>query len=107
MAMPADSDVVADALARVVNAVHPLKVVLFGSRARGDERAGSDIDFLVVVPNGADRNQLYKDGYRSMIGLGTPVDILIVEESFLAAGRDDRYSVLFPATREGRVIYAA
>jgi predicted nucleotidyltransferase len=107
MTAPVESDVVADALSRVVNSVHPLKVVLFGSRARGDDRAGSDIDFLVVVPDGSDRSQLYKDGYRSMIGLGTPVDILIVEESFLAARADDRYSVLFPATREGRVMYAA
>ena len=107
MSTAAESDVVADALARVVNSVHPLKVVLFGSRARGDERAGSDIDFLVVVPDGADRRQLYKDGSRSMIGLALPVDILIVEASQIEPGSYDRYSVLFPALHEGRVVYAA
>jgi len=107
MTAPVESDVVADALARVVNAVHPLKVVLFGSRARGDERAGSDIDFLVVVPDGADRNGLYRDAYTGMIGLGTPADILLIEETQFQLRKNDKYSVVFPALREGRVVYAA
>ena len=47
----------------IVAEVHPLRVVLFGSAARGGMTADSDIDLLVVVPDGTHRlhtmQQLY------------------------------------------------
>jgi predicted nucleotidyltransferase len=36
---------------RIVREVRPLRVLLFGSRARGDARAESDVDLLVVMPD--------------------------------------------------------
>ena len=32
----------------IVRAVHPNKIILFGSRARGDARPDSDYDFVVI-----------------------------------------------------------
>lgn len=106
MTTPVTDDAVAEALARVVDSIHPLKVVLFGSRARGDARKDSGIDLLVVVPDGADHAKLYLDGYRSMIGLHTAVDILIIDESEVERHRNDKFSVVFPALSEGRVVHA-
>jgi predicted nucleotidyltransferase len=40
-------------LARVEEALHPLEVWLFGSRARGDARPDSDWDILAVLPDHA------------------------------------------------------
>jgi predicted nucleotidyltransferase len=37
-------------IARIVDQVNPLRIVLFGSRARGDARPTSDADLLVLVP---------------------------------------------------------
>lgn len=34
----------------LVREFHPSRVVLFGSRARGLDRPGSDVDLLVVLP---------------------------------------------------------
>jgi len=34
---------------QIVRLVDPEKIILFGSRARGDDRAGSDLDLLVIV----------------------------------------------------------
>lgn len=36
---------------RIVHEFHPIKVILFGSQARGDARAESDVDLLVVMPD--------------------------------------------------------
>ena len=36
----------------IVDAVHPLKVILFGSFARGEESENSDLDFLVIKDSG-------------------------------------------------------
>ena len=44
--------IIQDIVARILTAVKPTEVVLFGSAARGEMHESSDIDFLVVVPNG-------------------------------------------------------
>jgi len=44
-----------DLVARIVAAVRPERIILFGSHARGEARADSDIDVLVVAPEGAHR----------------------------------------------------
>ena len=37
------------AIDRIVSAVHPTRIVLFGSQARGEARSDSDVDLLVVL----------------------------------------------------------
>lgn len=34
---------------RIVEMIHPQKIILFGSRVRGDARPESDIDILVIA----------------------------------------------------------
>ena len=41
-------EVIEALMQRIVTAVNPRQIVLFGSQARGDATAGSDIDLLVV-----------------------------------------------------------
>lgn len=40
---------VVSAVERIVELAHPLKIVAFGSRARGDHRRDSDLDLAVIV----------------------------------------------------------
>lgn len=42
---------------RIVEDVHPLRILLFGSATRGELAAGSDIDLLVVMPDGTHRRR--------------------------------------------------
>jgi predicted nucleotidyltransferase len=43
------TEMIPEITARIVRAFHPAKIILFGSHARGDARADSDIDLLVVL----------------------------------------------------------
>jgi predicted nucleotidyltransferase len=54
-AMDAPEQTVDRIVRRIVEAVHPLRIILFGSRARGDARPDSDLDLLVVMPEGTHR----------------------------------------------------
>lgn len=37
-----------------MDAVHPLRIILSGSAVRGEMTPGSDLDVLVVMPDGID-----------------------------------------------------
>jgi len=60
---------------RIVEGFHPQRLILFGSRARGDERRDSDVDLLIVAPSAEPRWRRAVPVYRALAGLGVPKDI--------------------------------
>ena len=54
---------VVDAL---VKAVDPEKVILFGSRARGNDTGASDIDLFLQVETGRDTRLLARESYKTI-----------------------------------------
>ncbi|MBM4035141.1 MAG: nucleotidyltransferase domain-containing protein [Planctomycetes bacterium] len=107
MVRVANPAVVATIVERIVAVARPSRVVLFGSGARGDSTADSDLDFLVVVPGPAHRGELAGRIYRRLRGVHVPVDVVVVTEDDVAAYGTKVGSVLSPALREGIEVYAA
>jgi predicted nucleotidyltransferase len=96
-------------VAAVVDAVHPLAIVLFGSRARGDHRPTSDVDLLVVVPEGLTTRAVCAalDARRALADTPLAVDVLAATPGRLVAARGDYSSVLHWAQEQGVVLYRA
>jgi predicted nucleotidyltransferase len=94
-------------VACIREAAHPLRVVLFGSAARGEDRPDSDVDVLVVVPDGTARRKVAGDIYERLAGLERPVDVVVVTTEDVERYRAARGLVIEAALREGREIYAA
>ena len=78
-----DPKILDDLVQRVVEAVQPRRIILFGSAVRGDMRPDSDIDILVVVPDGTHRRQTAQMIYQHLIGLHAAVDVVVATESDL------------------------
>jgi predicted nucleotidyltransferase len=91
----------------IVGAVHPLKIILFGSAARGDMSPDSDIDVLVVMPEGVHRRRTAQFLYRQITGLGVPFDILVATPDDLEKHKDNIGLIYRTVLREGREVYAA
>ena len=99
----------ADAMvARVVERFAPHRVIVFGSLARGEADANSDVDLLVVMPfiNGSRRATAVAI-LQELARFDTPKDVAVVTPEEFAAGRDLVGTIVFPAVHEGRVLYAA
>ena len=92
---------------RIVNAVHPLRIIVFGSAARGELASGSDLDLMVVVPDGSHRRHTAQQLYMQMTGILTPVDLVVVTVSDLERYSDVPGFVYREALRDGKVVYAA
>lgn len=92
---------------RIVDEVHPVKVILFGSTARGEARQDSDIDVLVVVPDGTHRRKSAQRIYRRLIGFKIPVDVVVATVSDIEKYGDSFGLVYREALKDGRELYAA
>jgi predicted nucleotidyltransferase len=66
----------------------------------------SDIDVLVVVPEGTHRRHTTQRVYRHMIGFPLAVDVVVATEGDLRKHKDSFSLVYYPALRKGKEIYA-
>lgn len=92
-------------VADVVRAFAPLRVILFGSHARGTADADSDVDLIVVRETVTDRRHETGDLLRLLAKYPVPKDILLYSRDEYEHWRDTRNHVLHAAVREGRVLY--
>lgn len=92
---------------RTVEAVHPLRIILFGSAARDAMGPDSDLDLLVVVPDGVHRRRTAQTIYRSLRGLGFAKDVVVVTESDIREYGDNPSLVINPALNQGKELYHA
>lgn len=92
---------------RTVEAVHPLRIILFGSAAREAMGPDSDLDLLVVVPDGVHRRRTAQTIYRSLTGLGFAKDVVVVTESDIREYGDNPSLVIKPALNQGKDLYHA
>ena len=91
----------------VVKRVNPLRIVLFGSAARtaSGRHGDSDIDLLVVMPDGTHRRQTAQKLYHEIKGLAVPFDIVVATERDLAEHKDNDGLIYKNALKEGVEVY--
>jgi predicted nucleotidyltransferase len=89
----------------IVDAFHPCRVILFGSRARGDYRQDSDIDLLVEMESTEPRwkrrlmvNSLFQNQW-------WPMDVLVYTPEEYDARKNGLATVIPYVEREGKLLY--
>ena len=93
----------------IVEEVDPEQVILFGSRARGDDREHSDVDLMVVESEpfgpGRSRHGEMVKLYHALADFRVAADVLVYCQDDVAYWRDSLNHVLARALREGKVLY--
>lgn len=102
-----NDDTLAAIVGRVVGAASPAQIILFGSAARGQMGPNSDVDLLVVKEGEYDKWQVLDEIYRSLIGVGQAVDVIVVTPEEVERFRGTHCLVIKPALEEGRLVYGA
>ncbi|MEN6355979.1 MAG: nucleotidyltransferase domain-containing protein [Armatimonadota bacterium] len=105
--MQPSSKVLSELVDRIVAVTQPIRILLFGSGARGEMKPDSDLDVLIVVPEGQNTNSIARLIYRNLIGFDLPVDLVVTTESDLNRYGQNVSLVYRSALRDGRQIYAA
>jgi predicted nucleotidyltransferase len=90
---------------RIVATMHPHKIVLFGSRARGEARSNSDIDLLVIADSDEPRYRRSRPLYGALRDLRIPMDILVYTAEEVHEWSEVRQAFVTTAIREGKPLY--
>ena len=104
----ANDPILQDVVNRLVEAYHPLRMYLFGSRARGNENLNSDYDILIIVGNDV-ASELKSAGlaYKSLWGISVPVDVLVWTDQEFQKRLHLPNSLPSEVVREGVLLHVA
>jgi predicted nucleotidyltransferase len=95
-----------DAVRRVVAAAHqPVRVILFGSYARGEATDHSDLDLIVVERGLPDTGKEMIRLHDILADLDVSVDVLVYSEAEFDQRRNWCSTPVYWAAREGKVLY--
>lgn len=100
-----DKKKLAEIIRRIVEVVKPDKIIMFGSAAKGTMGPNSDVDLLVIKSGNIHRRRLAQKIYMNLFGVGQAVDVIVVTPEDVERYRDSFALVIYPALREGKVIY--
>jgi predicted nucleotidyltransferase len=92
---------------RIRAVADPQKIVLFGSRARGDHRPESDIDLLIIEDSPLPRHRRAIPLYAALADLSLDVDteVVVYTPAEVEEWRGARSAFVTTALREGTVLY--
>jgi len=101
-----DSETLASAVQALTRAA-PLaeQIYLFGSRARGDDTADSDYDFLVIESELGNRASEMVRLRRALRPLRIAADVLVYSRDEVRRWGDQPGTALYWALKEGRVVH--
>jgi predicted nucleotidyltransferase len=104
----AEDTVLSEVVHRLVAELHPERIYLLGSRARGEAHLDSDYNLLVVVKGRTDEGgEMERRAYGAMWGLHAPVEIVVMTADYFEWMLDAAASLPATVQREGRLLHGA
>lgn len=85
----------------------PQKIILFGSRARGQASQDSDYDVFILLPDGSDPRETEMNIRLALMSPDASWDILLCTETEYRKRKSEGWTIIGEIEREGRLMYAA
>lgn len=89
----------------IVEALHPNRIILFGSRARGQWRPDSDVDLMIELETDLPFNERALRVYSLFHPRRWSMDVVVYTPTEASQFRQGQYSLLREIERTGRVVY--
>ena len=103
---PVTEEILTEIVRRIVTALHPEKVVLFGSYAYGTPSDHSDVDLLVMLETDARAADRYLAVSRLIRSRPFPLDIVVKTPDEITQALVKGNSFICEIVTHGRILYA-
>jgi len=100
-----NQDLLGHIVRRIVETAQPEKIILFGSRARGDARPDSDFDLLVMQESDQPRYRRSVPLYVALADLPAEVEVMVYTPEEVEEWSQVPQAFVTTAVREGTTIY--
>ena len=96
---------ISDVVNRLAAAASPLRLIAFGSAARGELAAANDLDLLVVEPELTSRYSETVRLQKALRGVSMSVDLVVISQARFNERCRIPGTLEYVAHREGRVLH--
>ena len=103
---PVTDELLGEVVRRIRDVGQPLKVILFGSRARGEARPDSDLDLLIIEESELPRYRRSPRYYHALAGVFPSKDIVVYTPAEVDEWSLVPNAFVTTAVKEGKVLYA-
>jgi len=100
-----DKALLNDVTRRIVEAVDPEKIILFGSHAYGKPSKDSDLDILVIMKSNLPRYKRSVPIYKALTGMLIPKDIIVYTPQEVEEWDNVPQAFVTTAVNKGKIIY--
>jgi len=100
-----NDDLIHAIVRRIVDTAKPDRVILFGSRARGEARPNSDFDVLVIKHSDEPRYRRSIPLYVAVADLPVEVEVMVYTPEEVEEWKEVPQAFVTTAVREGLTIY--
>ena len=102
---PVTESLLADVVSCILSVGNPQKIVLFGSRARGDSRPDSDLDLLIIEDSELPRYRRSARYRRALCGLFPAKDVVVWTPDEVEEWCEVPNAFITTVLAEGKVLY--
>ena len=89
----------------IIDELDPEKIILFGSRAKGNQNPDSDYDILIIKQFSGNHRTYLKNLYLRLYGIGAPIDLLLVKKEVIEEHKNNRFYFYHEALTTGLPLY--
>ena len=102
---PITEELIQETKERIVSAVHPDKIIIFGSYAYGKPTKDSDLDLLVIMPSDEPMHKRVLPIRKLLRDFHVPKDIIVYTPQEVDKWKDASAAFITSIIRKGKVIY--
>jgi predicted nucleotidyltransferase len=101
-----NSDPVVKRVVRIIaEAIHPQKIILFGSRAKGTVRPDSDLDLVIIYAGEKSKRQIKLDIHRLLEPASLPMDLFVLSPEEMLRQRHVANTLAREVAERGVTVY--